>query len=165
MAASSSDWGVTSNEEPWWAEQCFSSMAPGGGSTCGEGKGGEESSGEGKGGEKSRGGKRGKGKGCKPRTPGTVRFLANHRRMLTHEAERTKIKLEQAESALQQACSDFEQVMTLENSTRLRKAADWVTYRSQNVDIVALKWRGLDEEHVYILTDHGEAVPLTEREK
>ena len=60
MAASSSDWGVTSNEEPWWAEQCFSSMAPGGGSTCGEGKGGEESSGEGKGGEESRGGKRGK---------------------------------------------------------------------------------------------------------
>ena len=73
MAASSSDWGVTSNEEPWWAEQCFSSMAPGGGSTCGEGKGGEESSGEGKGGEKSRGGKR--GKGSKPRTPGTVGFL------------------------------------------------------------------------------------------
>ena len=132
-------------------------MAPGGGSTCGEGKGGEESSGEGKGGEESRGGKR--GKGSKPRTPGTVRFLTNHRRMLTHEAKRTKIKLEQAESAYQQACRDFEQVGTQDNTTRLRKAADWVRYRSQNVDNVALKWRRLEEEHVYILTDHGEAAP------
>ena len=91
-------------------------------------------------------------------------FLKNHRKLLTHMAERGAIELEQAESAFQQACSDFEQVITLENSTRLRKAADWVRYRSQNVDIVALKWRRLDEEHVYILTDHGEAVPLTDWE-
>ena len=65
------NWGARS-AGAWWE-------APGGGSTGGEGKCGEESSGEGKGGEKSRGGKR--GKGSKPRTPGTVGFLRNHRRM------------------------------------------------------------------------------------
>ena len=123
-------------------------MAPGGGSTCGEGKGGEE----------SRGGKR--GKGSKPRTPGTVRFLTNHRRVLTHEAKRTKIKLEQAESAYQQACRDFEQAKTQENTTQLCKAADWVRNRSQNVDRIAHKWRLLDEEHLYLFTGHGDIVPI-----
>ena len=33
------------------------------------------------------------------------------------------------------------------------------------MDRIAHKWRRLDEEHLYILTDHGEVVPLTEREK
>ena len=109
----------------------------------GEGKGGEESSGEGKGGEKSRGGKR--GKGSKPRTPGTVRFLTSHRNMLTREAKRTNIKLEQAESAYQQACRDFEQAPTQNNLSRFRRGTDWVRYRSDDVVVVALKWRRLDD--------------------
>ena len=138
-------------------------MAPGGGSTGGRSTGGEESSGEGKGSEDTRGGKR--GKGSKPRTPGTVGFLKNHRNMLTYEAKRTKIDLEQAVSDYEQACRDFGQARTQENTTQLCKAVEWVSDRSQNMEHVAHKWQRLDEDHLYILGDHGEEVPLTEREK
>ena len=48
------------------------------------------------GGEESRGG--GQGKGGKWRKPGTLGFLKNHRRMLTHMASAGAIELEQAES-------------------------------------------------------------------
>ena len=140
------NWGAWS-AGAWWE-------APGGGN-----KGG----GEGKGGEESRGG--GQGKGGKWRKPGTVGFLKNHRKMLTHMAERGAIQLELAELEYQQACRDFEQAKTQENTTQLCKAADWVRNRSQNVDRIAHKWRLLDEEHLYMFTDHGEVVPLTEREK
>ena len=85
--------------------------------------------------------------------------------MLTHTAERGAIELEQAESAYQQARRDFEQAKTQENTAQLCKAADWVWDRRQNMDRIAHKWRLLDEQHLYMFTDHGESVPLTEREK
>ena len=111
----------------WWE-------APGGGSRGG---------GEGKGGEEIRGG--GQGKGCNWRKPGTLGFLKNHRNMLTHMATRGALQLEEAESAFQQACHDFEQAPTQNNLTRFRRAADRAIYRSDIVDVVAIKWRRLGE--------------------
>jgi hypothetical protein len=111
----------------------------------------------------SRGG--GQGRGGKWRKPGTMAFLKNHRKMLTHMAWSGTIELEQAESAYLQACRDFGEAKTQETTTRVRKAVEWVRDRSQNMETIAHKWRRLDVEHLYILTGHGEVLPLTEREK
>ena len=92
-------------------------------------------------------------------------FLKSHRKMLTHMAWSGAIELEQAESAHRQACRDFGQARTQENTTLLCKAVEWVSDRSQNMEQIAHTWQRLDEDHLYILGDHGEEVPLTDREK
>ena len=105
----------------------------------------------------------GQGRGGKWRKPGTAGFLKNHRNMLTYMAQQGALQLEEAESAFQQARRDLEQAPTQNNITRLGKAADQVRNRSQNVVEIARKLRRLDEDHVYILTDDSQVVPLTNR--
>ena len=85
--------------------------------------------------------------------------------MLTHMARAGAIELEQAESAHEEAQLAFAQANTQENMALLWQAADWAKHRALNVEWFAFKWKALDEDGVYILTDDSQLVHLTEQRK
>ena len=107
----------------------------------------------------------GEGKGGRNRVPGTKAFLKNHRKMLTHMTDAAAIDLCQAVSAHGLAEEAYAAAKSPVIMKALYEASEWVKNRELNVSWIDFKFRSLDDDGVYIITNGSHIVHLADDEK